>query len=162
MNNMNKLELEQHIKNHPFCSGLEQSFISYLAGCAEEQQFAPGEYIMRFQQPAEEFHMLLEGQVVLLNQLPGRIVNPFETLTAPNVLGWSWLVAPYRWHFDVKASTNVRSVCVYTQCLLGKMATDTGFGCQIYQRFIEVIVDRLQAARLQGMDIYKKPEEAGL
>lgn len=159
---MNQTELASRISNHPFCKGLQDSLIHYLADCAEEKHFSRDAYLLRFQQPAEEFHLLLEGKVVLLNQLPGRKVTPFETVSAPNIIGWSWLVAPYRWHFDVKASTEVRSICVHTQCVLGKIATDSSFGSEIYRRFIEVVVDRLQAARLQAMDIYQKPEEAGL
>lgn len=159
---MNKIELEQTIGHHPFCSGLEDSFIHYLAGCAEEKKFSQEDYLMRFQQPAEEFHLLLEGKVVLLNQLPGRKPEPLETISGPNVVGWSWLISPYRWHFDVKAKTVVHSICIHTPCLIGKITTDTDFGCEIYKRFVEVIVDRLQATRLQAMDIYRKPEEASL
>lgn len=159
---MNKIELFNIVKNHPFTNGLEDSYIDYIAGCAEEKLFTTGDYIMRFQQPADEFYLLLEGQAVLINQLPGRRVDHFETVNAPNVLGWSWLVAPHRWHFDVKAKTPLRSICVHTMCLHGKILSDSDFGCEIYRRFIEVIVDRLQASRLQAMDIYRKPEDTTL
>ena len=32
-----------------------------------------------------------------------------ETIEAGEVLGWSWLFPPYRWHFDARALAPVRA-----------------------------------------------------
>ena len=146
------------LKTHSFLAGMPDEYVELIADCSQEKEFLKGQHLLRFQQTADEFYFLLSGQVTILNHVPGRKTAELETISSPNVLGWSWLMPPYRWHFDVKAKTDVKSIYVHAACLRGKMQTDTVFGCEMYSRFIEIIVDRLQAARLQGMDIYASPE----
>lgn len=159
---MNVKNVIATLKKHSFLAGMSDEYLEFIADCSEEKQFDNGQFLMRFQQTADEFYLLLDGRVVLLNHVPGRGVDPLETLSAPSVLGWSWLMSPYRWHFDVKATEEVKAICVHAMCLRGKMQADPVFGCEMYSRFMTVIVDRLQAARLQGMDVYGKPEGASL
>ena len=46
---------------------------------------------------------------------------------------------------------------VHTPCILGKIEADRAFGCEIYKRFIEVVVERLVGSQIQMLDIYAKP-----
>ena len=87
---------------------------------------------------------------------------PIETVGAPETLGWSWLVPPYKWHYDAVALEKTSTIMVHTPRILGKIAQDKVFGCDIYQRFIEVVVDRLHGAQMQMMDIYAKPDSGPL
>ena len=43
-----------------------------------------------------------------------------ETAAEGEVLGWSWLVAPYRWHFDARAVGLVRAIAIDGKCLRAK------------------------------------------
>lgn len=159
---MNNSRMNSVLRAHPFMAGMPEKYLALIADCAEEKIFSENQYLMRFQQSADEFYLLVEGHAVLLNRVPGRKAYELETISSPGVLGWSWLMSPYRWHFDVKAKTNIKSIHVQAMCLRGKMQADPEFGCEMYSRFMDVIVDRLQAARLQGMDIYAKPESISL
>lgn len=147
----------KQLKSHPFVQGLDESYLDLLADCTELRSYNSGDYLLRYQKPAEEFLLLLEGKVLLLNNVPGKDITPLESIIAPNVIGWSWLVPPYRWHFDAKAQSPVSCLVVHSMCLKGKMDTDKEFGYEMYKRFFDVVVDRLQASRLQVLDVYAKP-----
>jgi hypothetical protein len=70
------------------------------------------------------------------------------------VLGWSWMVPPYRWHFDARASETTRAIAMDGKCLRTKCDEDHDLGYEIMKRFSLVIAERLEATRLQLMDIY--------
>ena len=145
------------LAEHPFFRGISESYIDYLAECADQITFNSGDYVFRYQKPADEFYILLEGNVLLLNNIPGKNIIPLETVNAPNIVGWSWVEPPYQWHFDAKAQTALKCLSIQAGKLRVKMNTDKEFGFEIYRRFFSVVVDRLQASRMQSMDLYAKP-----
>ena len=75
-------------------------------------------------------------------------------MEAGEVFGWSWLFPPYRWHFDVQALDLTRALVFDGQCLRAKCEADHDLGYALMQRFAQVIVQRLQATRLQLLDLY--------
>ena len=77
-----------------------------------------------------------------------------DTLHGGDVLGWSWLFEPYRWHFDADAVEPVSTVAFDASCLRTKCDTDPRLGYQLAQRFARVMLERLQAARLRLLDVY--------
>ena len=77
-----------------------------------------------------------------------------ETLDAGEVVGWSWLFAPYRWQLDARATEACRLVAFDGACLRGKCDADHELGYQLMRRFAAQIVERLQATRLQLLDVY--------
>jgi CRP-like cAMP-binding protein len=77
-----------------------------------------------------------------------------ETVGEGEVLGWSWLFPPYKWHFDARASTFVRALALDGACLRGKCETDPELGRRVLERFAQVVVQRLEATQLQLMDLY--------
>ena len=159
---MSSYTIIEKLHTHPFMKGLSDDYIDLIADCTEEKAFNPNQYLLRYQKPAEEFYLLLSGQIVLLSYMPGNEVAKLETIDGPSIIGWSWLLPPYRWHFDVKATEITQALQVHGMCLRGKMETDKDFGCEMYHRFMKVVVERLQASRLQSMDVYKKPEGSPL
>lgn len=145
------------LKGHPFFQGLEENYFSDLEECSTRADYPKDIYLLRTQMPANDFFVLLEGQVKLLNHVPGGKVAALETIAAPNIVGWSWLVSPYRWHFDVKTMTPVSTLRIHAPQILAKMALDKALAADLYQRFMALVVERLQAARMQSMDIYANP-----
>lgn len=159
---MSRKAIVAELKSQPFFHDFEQPDLDLFAVQSRRMEFAQNHFILRYQQPAEAFYVLLTGQVVLLNHVPGSSVRPIETLTAPNLLGWSWLLPPYRWHFDAKAQTPVTCYEINVEFLRKKMAVDHRLAALLYKKFMVIVVERLQASRLQGMDIYRAPEGEGL
>lgn len=151
----------QLLRDHPLFEGLPDSYLYLIADCSEEKVFNKSSYLFHYQQPAQKFFLMLEGQAVLLSHLPMGGLTTLETITAPNVAGWSWLIPPYRWHYSLKASQDTRCLVIHTESLKAKMEADKSFSVDMYQRFMVVVVGRLQASRLQTMDIYSNPSVVG-
>ena len=74
-----------------------------IAGCARNRVFEPGEQIMREGDPADAFFVVRKGAVAVETTVPGRGATTVETLHDGDLLGWSWLVPPYRDAFDARA-----------------------------------------------------------
>jgi len=144
------------LRQQPFLDGIGEDALHLLADCSELKTFKEGEYLTMIKQSAECFYILLEGHVSIRIHNPQGI-TPLETVSAPAAMGWSWLIAPYKWHFDSVAVGETHCIQVHTPCVLGKIETDKAFGCEIYKRFIDVIVERLVGSQIQLLDIYAKP-----
>ena len=61
---------------------------------------------------------------------------------------------PYRWHFDGRALTLLRAIDFNALCLRGKCDDDHDLGYELMRRFGQRLFDRLQATRLQLLDVY--------
>jgi CRP-like cAMP-binding protein len=146
--------LEPLLAAHPFFADLEPRFLQVVAGCAANARFPAGAFLGREGEPANQFYLLRHGKVALQIHLPERGALTIETMEAGEVLGWSWLFPPYRWHFDAQALELTRALVFDGQCLRAKCETDHDLGYALMQRFAHVMLQRLQATRLQLLDLY--------
>ncbi|MGB0684547.1 MAG: cyclic nucleotide-binding domain-containing protein [Magnetovibrionaceae bacterium] len=146
--------LDRLIGEHPFFEGFRAEFLDLLAGCARHVVYPAGDYIYRYGQEETNFYLIRHGAVALEVQAPGAEPLVVETLTDNDILGWSWMVPPHRARFDARARDLTRVISLDGACLRGKMAADHELGFLLYQRFVPVMADRLQAARLQMLDLY--------
>ncbi|MDQ7041677.1 MAG: cyclic nucleotide-binding domain-containing protein [Rhodothermus sp.] len=149
-----KRSLKELLAEHPFFQGLERPYLELIAGCARNVRFNAGTYIFREGEPATAFYLLRYGRVALEVHLPDRGTVTIQTLNEGDVLGWSWLVPPYRNQFDARALTLVRALAFDGACIRQKCAEDPRLGYEIFSRFTRIIVERLQATRLQLLDMY--------
>jgi len=138
----------------PLFRGLERQELALLAGCASNVQFDVGTVLFREGDPADVFYALRHGTVGLELFVPARGPVTIETLEAGEVLGWSWLFPPYRWHFDAKALTAIRATAFDGACLRAKCQEDPGLGYDLMSRFAQVLMERLQWTRLRLLDVY--------
>lgn len=138
----------------PFFAGLAPEWIELIAGCGSNVSFAAGSPVFREGEPADAFYLLRHGSVALEAHEPSRGPLIIQTIAAGDVLGWSWLFPPYRWHFDAHALSDVRATSFDGACLRGKCEADPALGFQLVSRFAQTLITRLQATRLQLLDIY--------
>lgn len=146
--------LEPLIREHPFFQGLEERHIRIVAGCARNVRFEEGQVVFREGEPANEFFLIREGQVAVDVMIPHRGFTTVQTAGAGDVLGWSWLFEPYRWHFDARAQRPTRALAFDGKCLRGKCEEDHDLGYEFFQRFTRLVIERLEATRLQLLDLY--------
>ena len=95
-----------------------------IAACAGNVHFAAGESLFREGDAADTFYIVRHGSVALETFVPARGPVVIETIEAGEVIGWSWLFAPYRWHFDARALTAVRATAFDGACLRQKCDND--------------------------------------
>jgi CRP/FNR family cyclic AMP-dependent transcriptional regulator len=147
--------LEPILAKHPFLKGLKPEHLGILVGCASNVRFNAGQFLFHEGEEANEFYMIREGKVAV--QIQGAERGPIivQTIGEGEVLGWSWLIPPYRWRFDVKALELTRAIALDGKCLRTKSEEDHDLGYELLRRFAGIIVERLEAARLQLLDVYK-------
>jgi CRP/FNR family cyclic AMP-dependent transcriptional regulator len=146
--------LDTVIAESPVFSGLTQEQLEFIAGCAQNVHFDAGQKIAEQGDPEDSFYLIRVGEVALDIDVPNRNPVRVDTVEPGQVLGWSWLIPPYRWNYDVTAMELVRAVSFDGACIRDKCATDPALGYDLLTRFAQVIVGRLQATRLRLIDIY--------
>jgi len=146
--------LEGLLAEHEFFRGLNAADITLFTECASNVRFEPGEYVFREGQPADRFYAVRHGRVALEVYVPGRGGVTIQTVGPGEVLGWSWLLPPYRWHFDARALEQTRALSFDGTCIRNKCETDHRLGYELMKRLAYVFTQRLEASRLQLLDVY--------
>ncbi len=148
--------LEELIGLAPTFAGLAPAHLEFIAGCAHNQHVATGTLLLREGEPADRFYLIRRGSVVLEVHAPGRGALLIETLHPGDVVGWSWLFAPYRWQLDGRVTEPSDLVSFDGACVRAKCQADHELGYQLMSRFAANLVQRLQATRFQLLDVYGK------
>jgi CRP/FNR family cyclic AMP-dependent transcriptional regulator len=103
--------LKTILAEHPFFKGLDQSYLNVIVGCAGNVRFDSGDYISRQGEEADHFYLIRQGRVVLeAVSAPGQKPITIQTIGEGDVLGWSWLFPPYRWHLDARAVASTEGI----------------------------------------------------
>jgi CRP-like cAMP-binding protein len=146
--------VEELLEQAPALSSLAPEHRETLAGCARNCVFGPGERIMRLGDPADAFFVIREGAVAIETEVPGRGTVVMQTLHDGELLGWSWLVPPYRTAFDARSVGTTHAISLDGACLRGKCEADPALGYDLMKLISTVFVERLQETRLQLLDMY--------
>jgi CRP/FNR family transcriptional regulator, cyclic AMP receptor protein len=146
--------IKELLDSHPFFAGIGPSAVELIAGCASNVHFAEGDHIFQEGDPASLFYVIRHGRVALEAHSSAKGPLVIDTMDEGEVLGWSWLVAPYRYFFNARAVTPVSATAVDGTSLRGKCETDTELGYQLLKRVTAVMYDRLQSSRIRLLDLY--------
>jgi CRP-like cAMP-binding protein len=153
--------LERVLVEHPLLKGCQPKYIGLLVGCASNIRFAAGDTIFRQGEEADHLYLIREGRVALEIPDSGRGPIIVQTLREGDVLGWSWAITPHRWHFDSRALELTRAIALDGKCLREKCETDHDLGYEVMRRVTHVMEQRLQATRLQLLDVYGAKDPRG-
>jgi CRP/FNR family transcriptional regulator, cyclic AMP receptor protein len=146
--------IDQVLGELPTFAGLDPGYLEFIAGCGANRVFEAGEHLAREGDPANSFFVIRHGRIALEVAAPGRGELMIATLGEGSVVGWSWLFPPHRWSFDARALEQTRTVAFDGACLRGKCEQDKSLGYELMQRFAAIMLERLQATRLQLLDVY--------
>jgi len=146
--------LDEVIASSPVFAGMAKDDLALIAGCAQNVGFEEGHLLFRDGQPADNFYLVRKGRVALEVHAPERGGLVVDSAEPGEVVGWSWLFPPYRWHFDARAVEDVRAIAFDGECLRGKCSEDPRLGFELMQRFAQVMIDRLQSTQLRLLDVY--------
>jgi CRP-like cAMP-binding protein len=146
--------LERILGEHPFFKGLKKAYLQLFVDCASNVRFNAGETIFREGEDADKFYLIRAGKVALETSAPQKGSAIIQTLGEGEVLGWSWLVPPYRWRFEARAVDAVRAIALDGKCLRGNSEEDHDLGYELMKRAAQIMERRLQATRLQLLDVY--------
>lgn len=142
------------LHEHPFFEGLDEETVTQLEGCAHNVHLRAGEHLFHEGEEADRLFVIRHGRVALDVHVAGRGDHVVDTVDGGDIVGWSWLVPPYRWFFDARAVTDVSAVSVDAGCLRAKCEEDPALGYALMQRVARVMYHRLQSARVRMLDLY--------
>ena len=142
------------LRESPAFSCLDPAQLELVAGCATNAHFAADDVLFREGDQADTFYLVRHGSVALETFVPARGSLLIETIEAGEVIGWSWLFSPYRWHFDARALTTIRATAFDGACLRGKCDDDPALGYALMSCFARIMIERLQWTRLRLLDVY--------
>ncbi len=135
------------LRSHPLFRQLPKGWLQFLATSSSVCWFKPGHLIFREGESAGVFYLIQIGEVALEFFLTENALFTLETLGEGDILGWSWLFPPYRWHLNARALKRVQAIAFDAEKVRKKMADDPAGGLQLIQQFSGIIFKRLQAAR---------------
>jgi CRP/FNR family transcriptional regulator, cyclic AMP receptor protein len=146
--------IAQYLPKHPFFAGLDEETVSLLAGCAINVHLRPGEYLFHEGESADRFYVVRHGRVTIELRAPVGGGAVLDTAQEGDVIGWSWLIPPYRWMFDARATDETSAVSLDAACLRGKCEADPAVGFAVLKRVAATMAERLQSARVRLLDLY--------
>ena len=144
----------ERLREHPFLRGLNHSQLTLLADCALTARFKAGEVIFREGEEAKQFYLIEKGKVVLESGKDFGEPVVIQTIGPGDLLGWSWMMPPYRWHFTARAVEPTKAIYFMGTILRDYCERDHSLGFELHKRMSEVMMKRLQAARKKMLAIH--------
>ena len=141
------------LQQHPFSDELSARHLEILAGMVRLSRFGTDTVIFREGDECTEFYLISSGRIALEIVAPGRIFR-VQTLGAGDELGWSSMLMGSGKHFQARALEPVELLEFEGADLLKVCRSDPEFGYALMYRMLGVVSERLQATRLQLLDIY--------
>lgn len=139
-------------------SQLSPSERALISKAAREVKFPAGERLFEEGEPAAGCWLIREGRIAVDIAVPGRGDVVVQTLGPGDLLGWSWLVAPFRWHFGARTVQPTTAVVFDTARLRALVEADPAFGYTLVLTLFTAVLQRLQATRARLLDLYRSTD----
>ncbi len=149
---MSKSSIQDYVSKHAFFSGLSAGDLGILVEQAEEHATPHGTVLFRQGERADHFYLVKSGCVSV--EIPA-ITGPtlqMQRLESDALLGWSWLIPPYRWHFQAWVEVDSEVIAFDGAMLRARCERDPRFGYELLKRFAGLMSERLDAARRTMID----------
>ncbi|MFD7982212.1 cyclic nucleotide-binding domain-containing protein [Kitasatospora indigofera] len=142
---------------HGFLGGLPPAHRDRLAAFAHDVEIPAGTRIFEEGGSADRFWIIRSGGAALDVHVPGRPPAVVETLGEGDLLGWSWLFEPYRWHLGAQARGTLLAAEFDAGRVRAACGHDPAFGLVVTGAVAAVIARRLKATRTRLLDLYGPP-----
>ena len=142
----------EYLSAHEFFSGFSDDALKFLCECSSTLMIKKGQILFRQGENANKFYVVLNGHISI--QIPA-IMGPtleIQTLSKGQVLGWSWLIPPYKWNFQTRAEEDSELLEFDGTDILARCEQEPKFGYELLKRFAALMSERLNSARQKMMD----------
>jgi len=156
------LQTPQHdigaaVLSHPLFRGLAGELQSRVIEGATIREIDSQHLVFHQDKQASELFLVLDGAVDV--EIPALVGAPalIQTLGPGSALGWSWMFAPHRWHFDARAAVPTTLLCVDARALRDYCDAHPAQGYELVKRVAAMMMERLDAARQRVIRLYDNP-----
>ena len=142
----------KYLSTHEFFSEFNDDDLKFLCECSSTYEIKMGHILFRQGETADKFYLIRNGRISL--QMPA-IMGPtleIQTLDKDQVLGWSWLISPYKWNFQAKAEEDSELLQFDGVAILARCEQEPKFGYELLKKFAVLMSEGLNAARQKMMD----------
>lgn len=149
---MNNESIIEYLSTHEFFSALSADIVKLLCEYANIREIKKGQILFQQGEYANKFYIVRNGRISV--QIPALMGPTLEVqaLCKNQVLGWSWLISPYQWHFQAKAEEDSTLLEFDGAALLVRCEQEPKFGYELLKRFAALMSERLDASRQKLMD----------
>ena len=151
------MPLLKQLQAFPMFAELSSDQLTAVARVAREVNFKAAERLFDEGQHAERCWMIVRGCVAIDANVPGRRPVIVQTLGPGEIVGWSWLIPPYRWHFGAVTVAPTTTIAVDTEKILALAENDPSFGYPLARHLLGMLLNRLQSTRARLLDMYGMP-----
>lgn len=144
--------IKKVLSDAPVFGGMRDDFIDRLAGHASERKVENGEVLFRSREPARHFYLLIEGEISIEIPAVSGPTLQVQRLNPIRVLGWSWLLPPFKWSFNARAEADSVVLQFDGEAVLKDCESDPEFGYEVIKRFSALMAERLDAAHKKMME----------
>jgi CRP-like cAMP-binding protein len=141
------------LQGQTFLQDLQPGDITKMAEIADEAQFSRDQIIFRQGDESGAFYVVLSGRVALEASVPGRILR-VQTVGAGEELGWSSVLGQGGKYFQARALEPVQALVFDGSRVRQVCDADPVFGYHFLLKLLRVVAGRLQATRVQLLDLY--------
>jgi CRP-like cAMP-binding protein len=146
--------LKASLEAHPFLQGLPPQHIEKLVPLASRVHFERDQLIFKEGDESSFFYLLLSGKVTLEVPAPGKTFR-IQTVGEGEELGWSSFLSPVKKQFQARCVAAADALAFDGARLLHECEQDPVFGYHLMRRVLKTVAERLQATRLQLLDVFK-------
>jgi CRP-like cAMP-binding protein len=145
------------ISHNAFFKGIPDDLAATLAGVSSMAELRIGQLLVRVGEPAGHFYIVERGLLSIEVYAAGRDPIVVDQVRVGDVVGWSWLVAPYRWRFDARAVEPTSVIDFDAITLREHLEADPRLGYEVTKRFVLVMSRRLASARERLVEAMTEP-----
>lgn len=148
---MNDQSTAEYLSSHEFFFGLNDDLLEFLCECASEFAIKKGQILFQQGENADKFYIVRSGRISI--QIPA-IMGPnleIQLLGKDQVLGWSWLISPFKWNFQAMPEEDSELLMFDGTTILERCEQEPRFGYELLKKFAALMSVRLDAARQKMM-----------
>ena len=149
---MSNQSIAEYLSAHDFFSEFSADLLEFLCECSCSYEIKKGQLLFLQGENADRFYVVRNGRISL--QMPA-IMGPtleIQAVDEGQVLGWSWLISPYKWNFQTKAEEDTELLQFDGVAILARCEQEPKFGYELLKKFAVLMSVGLNAARQKMMD----------
>jgi CRP/FNR family transcriptional regulator, cyclic AMP receptor protein len=147
-------DIYAYLAQHPFFKDLSVQYLQLLTKHASVVQASAQQRVFKQDTDANHFYIVRTGKIAL--EIPAISGEPLraQTVGDSQILGWSWLIPPFRWLFDARALVPSTLIAFDGAALRAACDADPKLGYDLLRKFAVLMADRLSASRAAAIAQY--------
>ena len=139
----------QFLREHPVFRRLSEVYLQQLADHMEVLNLNAGDTLFHEGDAADSFYIVMEGTVDLFARVNGDEDQWIQLIDVGEVIGWSWLVPPYRWAFSARTRDGAMLMRFDADAVRDLCDRDPAFGYGTMKQICALMLERLHTVRAQ-------------